>query len=407
MPISIGCDDCGKQLTIHDRYAGKRIKCPKCETVIAVPADDEDDRPAPRKRDGEREAIAEKPRGKTSPDRHEEVADRPARKGASKGDRDDFDDEPIVKSKKKPKKGGGLWLWLGLGGGGAVLLLGTCLCGGVLYSLGLLPFGGGVSAESKYFPSDVEFVSSDRVDQLRKTRLHEAQKAKIGKLIEGGRFGLKEEEIDRSTTANAGTDSVTIITANKSLKPEEIKEGMGKSPLGNVKVEFSEEKVGSHVLYVAKGLGPTSFCIPESKILLVGSAATLRKILERGKTPEMSENFKKAYSAADFSNARVSVSGSKKAGGGLIGIGSKVKPEASLLQVSYGSNITTKQVYYFKDSADAEEARKEAEESLQKEPIINSEMIKEMRKNASISKFGSTLTLSTYVREQTMIDEMN
>ena len=37
MPISIGCQGCGKLLRIKDELAGKRIKCPKCALVQVVP----------------------------------------------------------------------------------------------------------------------------------------------------------------------------------------------------------------------------------------------------------------------------------------------------------------------------------------------------------------------------------
>lgn len=38
MPIDIVCSGCQRKLRVPDRVAGKRIKCPKCEAVVAVPA---------------------------------------------------------------------------------------------------------------------------------------------------------------------------------------------------------------------------------------------------------------------------------------------------------------------------------------------------------------------------------
>jgi hypothetical protein len=36
MPIDIACE-CGWTTAVKDEYAGKRVKCPKCNTVVAVP----------------------------------------------------------------------------------------------------------------------------------------------------------------------------------------------------------------------------------------------------------------------------------------------------------------------------------------------------------------------------------
>lgn len=39
MPIEVTCGGCQRRLRVPDKAAGKRIKCPKCEAAIAVPAD--------------------------------------------------------------------------------------------------------------------------------------------------------------------------------------------------------------------------------------------------------------------------------------------------------------------------------------------------------------------------------
>jgi len=37
MPISITCENCSKKLRVKDEIAGKKVKCPQCKGVIAVP----------------------------------------------------------------------------------------------------------------------------------------------------------------------------------------------------------------------------------------------------------------------------------------------------------------------------------------------------------------------------------
>ena len=37
MSISVACDSCGKRLNVRDELIGKKVKCPSCKTVFAVP----------------------------------------------------------------------------------------------------------------------------------------------------------------------------------------------------------------------------------------------------------------------------------------------------------------------------------------------------------------------------------
>lgn len=38
MPINIVCPGCKKRFTVHEKFAGKEGPCPKCKTVIKIPA---------------------------------------------------------------------------------------------------------------------------------------------------------------------------------------------------------------------------------------------------------------------------------------------------------------------------------------------------------------------------------
>lgn len=38
MPIEITCTSCSKRLRVPDNAAGKRVKCPQCQTILSVPA---------------------------------------------------------------------------------------------------------------------------------------------------------------------------------------------------------------------------------------------------------------------------------------------------------------------------------------------------------------------------------
>src|SRR5215831_16798987 len=38
MPIAFGCHQCGKQLQARDEFAGRRLKCPGCGTILTIPS---------------------------------------------------------------------------------------------------------------------------------------------------------------------------------------------------------------------------------------------------------------------------------------------------------------------------------------------------------------------------------
>ncbi|MCY2992615.1 MAG: hypothetical protein NTY19_32755 [Planctomycetota bacterium] len=42
MPIEMSCTGCGQTLRVADEHAGKMARCPKCGTVVAVPAAESD-----------------------------------------------------------------------------------------------------------------------------------------------------------------------------------------------------------------------------------------------------------------------------------------------------------------------------------------------------------------------------
>ena len=120
MSLSVACPDCDKSLKVKDELAGKKIRCPACSSVIAIPKPASDDD----------ELV----------DDWEEPA--PAKRKRRAAEDDDFeDDEPVARSRprtSKPvkKKGGrskakgpNVLLLVGVIGGGLMALL---VVGGVL-----------------------------------------------------------------------------------------------------------------------------------------------------------------------------------------------------------------------------------------------------------------------------------
>ena len=141
MPL-IQCPSCSAQLNIKDELAGRRVKCPKCETPIDVPVADPPPLPLPTPPSGPVAArVVKRPVAAVPPPEPAAAAaaslsfDADEPPPPRKGRREDDDDRPKRRSKaprdddeddEKPrKKKSNTLLFLGIGG--AVLFV---LCGG-------------------------------------------------------------------------------------------------------------------------------------------------------------------------------------------------------------------------------------------------------------------------------------
>ena len=60
MPVKVRCSSCDKVVTVPDAARGKAVKCPQCETRIAVPAGDSGAQKAVRD-SGAQKVVKKKP----------------------------------------------------------------------------------------------------------------------------------------------------------------------------------------------------------------------------------------------------------------------------------------------------------------------------------------------------------
>lgn len=98
MPFSLTCKGCKSTLKAPDELAGKKVKCPKCKTLVKVPLeqDEDDDEPVEVMPD---ERVRQAPPRKAAParsrrdddDEDEEEDDRPARRSTRVRQEDDDD----------------------------------------------------------------------------------------------------------------------------------------------------------------------------------------------------------------------------------------------------------------------------------------------------------------------------
>jgi hypothetical protein len=102
MSIAVVCSNCSAKLNAPDGAAGKKVKCPKCQSPIVVPDAVQfevvEDEPAPAKRPGGKPARVK------AAIEDEDDDDRPRKKRRTLEDDDEEDDDRP--RKKKRKKGG-------------------------------------------------------------------------------------------------------------------------------------------------------------------------------------------------------------------------------------------------------------------------------------------------------------
>ncbi len=119
MPIALECD-CSKKLRVKDELAGRKIRCPECKGVIAVPVPEVEVEPEPEDADAyvtpdePKSSTASKSKSKSSEDDDDSAsyvtAEMPKTKSKSKSSSDDDDDEeddedkPAWERKRKERK---------------------------------------------------------------------------------------------------------------------------------------------------------------------------------------------------------------------------------------------------------------------------------------------------------------
>jgi phage FluMu protein Com len=110
MPISITCTGCDKKLKVPDAAAGKKIRCPACKAVIAVPVQEEFVEPDDLVEPDEETAVTESPpvvkkaktRDKEPADEETAISESSTKVKKKKAEWDDEDES--ADSKKSRKK---------------------------------------------------------------------------------------------------------------------------------------------------------------------------------------------------------------------------------------------------------------------------------------------------------------
>ncbi len=148
MPFRTECSSCGKKLQIRDELAGKKVKCPACNTVFvaagaeaatAVKAGPARSAAGASARSGppamSKENVSAKP-----------MAKRPAPPPVEDEDNEELEERPVKSKKRRTEKAGGslLWVWITAA---AVALIGIVV--GIYFLFFTGPSGSGPIAQPK------------------------------------------------------------------------------------------------------------------------------------------------------------------------------------------------------------------------------------------------------------------
>jgi hypothetical protein len=107
MPVSLTCSGCKSTLKVRDDLAGKKVKCPKCATLLTVPAAEEEEF-APVEIDDPSDSVvdAPPPEKKSKPSRDDDDEDdRPRGKSRRRDEDDEDDDRDRKRNPDRDKKG--------------------------------------------------------------------------------------------------------------------------------------------------------------------------------------------------------------------------------------------------------------------------------------------------------------
>jgi hypothetical protein len=421
MPITFDCPECGKACRAPAEMAGRKAKCQDCKAIITVPdeeekvaekplpkrkavpavADDADEeKPRAKKSRKDDDEEEEKPRAKKSrKDDDDDEEDKPRKKKARKDDDDedeedsprakksrkdddeeedddspaakkkrkyhDVDDSPRKKAKpKRRKSGSGMGMVLMLGGGALALLV---VCGGgfgiLAWSLGWI----GSASEMAFAPDGCTHVQIIHVSQIEgsgayQTITRDAPLLKQKFAAPGNNDAITQAGVDSMFTAGSDSGDIIVIKTKKSISQADLTKGKS----------LKETKVGKYTMLEGPG---EALCVADSSTVVFShKPELLKKVLERGKAPELSAGMKKALGYTDLSKSMAFANDHKggvmrAAGGGLGGMGGGLatgsEVECSGGYEQYDTDIRVSQTFLCKDGPSAEAAKKKQDDNME------------------------------------------
>ncbi|MBY0228146.1 MAG: hypothetical protein K2W96_02580 [Gemmataceae bacterium] len=100
MSIEFSCPECDRSLKVKDELAGRRVKCPGCQSALTVPAEEEDEAPPPKKKPAVKPAPSRRPKD----DDEEDERPRKASKRRDEEDEEEEDERPRKRRRDKDEE---------------------------------------------------------------------------------------------------------------------------------------------------------------------------------------------------------------------------------------------------------------------------------------------------------------
>jgi hypothetical protein len=419
MAIVLRCK-CGKSLRVSDDYAGKKARCPECQSVLVIPKYDTDDNgddvpraalvTTPKRRPARDDDDDDRPRVTRRVTRNDDDDDEPVVRRRSRRDDDDEDDDDDRLDVRKKQGGSKVLLFVLLGAGFFLIVLAGRAFVPMLMGQG--PFfvsaifssksssgsgsgsssdggggggNGGLNIAMKYIPDGCKSFEFTRIATIRTTPLWSeiekemtaTERTKIVPAAE--KLGISLEDIENQAKATGRDGAVTILTLKKSVSAADIVKKNG----GN----YRESSIGRYKLYESN-IGGMSFVLPENDIYVEGPAKVLESMLKRDKQAELPDGLKKAMQLVDFSGHHA-----KASEGGDFG---DRDVEATAEDMTISTEVITRRTKLCK-SKEAAEAQKKTEEAnfkLAEQMLKAMGVLMKVTFNTSGEKVIATITIS-------------
>jgi hypothetical protein len=254
---------CGKQMQARAEYAGKSVRCPACQTPVAVPA-------------GEEEAAA--------------IQAAPARRAAPPPPRMDADDDydaPRPRRRRSESRKSGSIMPIILLASLLLLLIG----GGVVAMLFFM--GGGSGNEQAFVPGDATGIVSLRVADVWNHKSTKEAMQKVNPLMNPdminqqmeANLGLKVSDIERVTgvlimeSLDKTPTGWGIVTLSRSVDENTL---IGKIEGQMMGIKF-QEKTYNGKKYRFLGMGPNSVAVhfPSSRMIILSNEEGMKRCLDQ------------------------------------------------------------------------------------------------------------------------------